>query len=94
MDRGIAHGVGEVAHRRRFVAALPEAVDRTVERALLVEFLEAGHDAYSPDGRFLKDGPETALKVLKAFDPNVQSATIDLAKTYMTKFVEAAQTGH
>jgi len=32
--------------------------------------------------------------VLKAFDPNVQNATIDLAKTYTTKFVDAAQAGH
>jgi len=40
------------------------------------------------------NSPETALKVLKAFDPNVQSAAIDLAKTYTTKFIEAAQAGH
>ena len=43
---------------------------------------------------FMKDGPETALKVLKAFDPNVQSVTIDLAKTYTEKFVNAATAGH
>ncbi|MGB9366818.1 MAG: ABC transporter substrate-binding protein [Xanthobacteraceae bacterium] len=64
------------------------------DRPLFVEAIKANHDAYSPDGRFLKDGPETALKVLKAFDPNVQSATIDLAKTYTTKFVDAAHAGH
>src|SRR5436305_1926764 len=62
--------------------------------ALFVEAIKANHDAYSPDGRFLKNGPETALKVLKAFDPNVQNAPIDLAKTYTEKFVEAAQAGH
>ncbi len=64
------------------------------DKPLFIEAIKANHEAYSPDGRFLKDAPETALKVLKAFDPNVQSATIDLAKTYTTKFVEAAQAGH
>ena len=33
------------------------------------------------------------LKVLKAFDPNVQSATIDLSKTYTDKFVAKANAG-
>jgi len=42
----------------------------------------------------MKNGPETALKVLKAFDPNVQQANIDLTKAYTEKFVEAAQAGH
>src|SRR3954453_6418956 len=64
------------------------------DKALFVEAIKANHDAYSPDGRFMKNGPETALKVLKAFDPNVQNAPIDLAKTYTEKFVEAAQAGH
>ena len=64
------------------------------DRPLFVEAIKANHDAYSPDGRFLQNGPETALKVLQAFDPNVQSAKIDLAKTYTDKFVNAANAGH
>jgi NitT/TauT family transport system substrate-binding protein len=64
------------------------------DKPLFIAAIKANHEAYSPDGRFLKDAPETALKVLKAFDPNVQNATIDLSKTYTSKFVEAAQTGH
>ena len=64
------------------------------DKALFVQSIKANHDAYSPDGKFLKNGPETALKVLKAFDPNVQAATIDLAKTYTEKFVDAANAGH
>ena len=63
------------------------------DRPLFVEAIKANHDAYSPDGRFLKDGPETALKVLKAFDPNVQNATIDLSKTYTDTFVTKANLG-
>jgi NitT/TauT family transport system substrate-binding protein len=64
------------------------------DKPLFVEAIKANHEAYSPDGRFMKDGPETALKVLKAFDPNVQTATIDLSKTYTEKFVNAANAGH
>src|SRR5689334_5070733 len=64
------------------------------DKKLFIESIQANHDAYSPDGRFLKDAPETAYKVLKAFDPNVQNAKIDLSKTFTTKFVEAANAGH
>ncbi len=64
------------------------------DKPLFVEAIKANHAAYSPDGRFMKDGPETALKVLKAFDPNVANAKIDLAKTYSDRFVEKANAGH
>ena len=64
------------------------------DKALFIEAIKANHDAYSPDGRFLKDAPETALKVLQAFDPNVANAKIDLAKTYTDRFVNAANAGH
>jgi NitT/TauT family transport system substrate-binding protein len=64
------------------------------DKPLFVEAIKANHDAYSPDGRFMKDGPETALKVLKAFDPNVANAKIDLATTYTDRFVEKANAGH
>ena len=64
------------------------------DKALFIKAIAANHDAYSPDGRFLKDAPETALKVLKAFDPNVQKATIDLSKTFTDKFVEKANAGN
>ena len=63
------------------------------DKPLFIAAIRANHEAYSPDGRFLKDAPETALKVLKAFDPNVQNATIDLSKTYTDKFVTKANAG-
>jgi NitT/TauT family transport system substrate-binding protein len=64
------------------------------DKALFVEAIKANHDAYSPDGRFMKDGPETALKVLKAFDPAVAGTTIDLSKTYTDRFVDKANAGN
>ena len=42
---------------------------------------------FSEDGKFGREGPEIALKVLREFDPDVQRATIDLAKTYTEDFV-------
>jgi NitT/TauT family transport system substrate-binding protein len=63
-------------------------------KALYVQSIETNLPSWSPDGRFMKDAPETAYKVLKAFDPNVATAKIDLAKTYTDKFVNAANAGH
>ncbi|MFC3574913.1 ABC transporter substrate-binding protein [Streptomyces yaanensis] len=45
---------------------------------------------FTKDGVMPKDGPETVEKVLKAFNPNIKNATIDLSKTYTTEFVEKA----
>lgn len=64
------------------------------DKALYVQSIKTNLPAYSPDGRFIKDGPETALKVLKAFDPNVQKATIDLSKTFTETFVIKANAGN
>jgi NitT/TauT family transport system substrate-binding protein len=56
--------------------------------------IAASRAMYSPDGRFSREGAETALKVLSEFDPAVKSATIDLGKTYVETFVEQAQATH
>ena len=64
------------------------------DKALYIQSIKTNLPSWSPDGRFIKDAPETAYKVLKAFDPNVANAKIDLAKTYMEKFVEKANAGH
>ncbi|MFI7502555.1 ABC transporter substrate-binding protein [Streptomyces sp. NPDC049687] len=45
---------------------------------------------FTRDGVMPKDGPETVEKVLKAFNPNIQNADVDLSKTYTTEFVEKA----
>ena len=82
------------AHNAEEIAKMMPEEYMLGDRPLFVDAIKANHEAYSPDGRFLKDAPETALKVLKAFDPNVQKATIDLSKTYTDKFVNAANAGH
>ncbi|KUL51437.1 nitrate ABC transporter substrate-binding protein [Streptomyces sp. NRRL F-4489] len=43
---------------------------------------------FTKDGVMPADGPATVERVLKAFNPNLQHATIDLDKTYTTEFVK------
>jgi NitT/TauT family transport system substrate-binding protein len=64
------------------------------DKALFVQSIKTNLPAYSPDGRISREGTETALRVLKAFDPNVASATIDLSKTYTDTFVTKANAGN
>ncbi|MFJ8106607.1 ABC transporter substrate-binding protein [Streptomyces sp. NPDC096132] len=45
---------------------------------------------FTKDGVMPTEGPETVEKVLKAFNPNIQKADVDLSKTYTTEFVEKA----
>jgi NitT/TauT family transport system substrate-binding protein len=59
-------------------------------REIYVQSIKTNLPAYSPDGKFTREAAETAYKVLKAFDPNVQNATIDLSKTYTDTFVTKA----
>jgi sulfonate transport system substrate-binding protein len=46
---------------------------------------------YNPTGIMPPNGPGTDLKVLQAFNPDVRGKSIDLAKTYTDKFVQAAK---
>ena len=62
-------------------------------KEIYIQSIKTNLPAYSPDGRFTREAAETALKVLKAFDPNVQNATIDLSKTYTGTFVAKANLG-
>jgi NitT/TauT family transport system substrate-binding protein len=55
---------------------------------LFVRSIRSSIPMYSPDGRFSREGAETALKVLREFDPAVRSARIDLAATYTEAFVD------
>ena len=59
--------------------------------AVYVRAIAASKAMYSPDGRFSREGAETALKVLKTFDPAVRDASIDLGKTYVETFVAKAK---
>ncbi|MFI1004902.1 ABC transporter substrate-binding protein [Streptomyces galbus] len=45
---------------------------------------------FTDDGVMPKNGPETVEKVLKAFNPTIKNADVDLDKTYTTEFVQKA----
>ncbi|MFF3449963.1 ABC transporter substrate-binding protein [Streptomyces sp. NPDC002667] len=45
---------------------------------------------FTDDGVMPENGPETVEKVLKAFNPNIKNAHVDLSKTYTTEFVKKA----
>ena len=61
---------------------------------LYVQGLKEGKAQYSPDGMMPQGAPESVLKVLASFSPNVQGKTIDLSKTYTTEFVVKANATH
>jgi len=61
------------------------------DKPLYIQAIKNSLPMYSPDGRFTREGGETALRVLKAFDPDVRSAKIDLDATYTERFVDKAQ---
>lgn len=60
-------------------------------KKLYVDALSASKAMFTADGRMPKDGPKTVLSVLSAFKPAVAHASIDLGKTYTTRFVDAVK---
>jgi len=61
------------------------------DKALYVKAMTASIPMFSPDGRMPEGGPDTALKVLQAFSPNLKGKTIDLSRTYTNEFVDQAK---
>ena len=57
---------------------------------LFVRSIRSSIPMYSPDGRFSREGAETALKVLREFDDSVRDAKIDIAETYTDAFLDSA----
>ena len=61
------------------------------DRDVYVQALAHGKAMFTTDGRMPESGPPTVLKVLSAFDKNVQGKRVDLSQTYTTEFVTAAK---
>jgi len=72
------------------VAAVMPADYALGNAALYQQSVKTSLPMYSRDGRFSRDAADTAYAVLKAFDPDVGSAKIDVAATYTNAFVEKA----
>ena len=78
------------SHSPEEVAAVVPEEYALGDKPLYVQAIKSSLPMYSPDGRFAREGAETAYSVLKAFDPDVRNAKIDLAATYTDRFVEKA----
>lgn len=60
--------------------------DPTMYKVALLKNMEG----YSPDGLFTQAGAQNVFKVLNSFEPTVQAAKINLAKTYDNSFAQKA----
>ena len=60
-----------------------------VGKAAYVKALQNEKGIYNPNGLMPADGPQTVLKVLSAFNPEVKG-NVDLTKTYTNDFAKQA----
>ncbi|MFR9788564.1 ABC transporter substrate-binding protein [Streptomyces sp. MB22_4] len=61
------------------------------DKALYTQSVKSTLPMFTDDGVMPQGGPETVEKVLKAFNPNIKNANVDLSKTYTTEFVKAVK---
>jgi NitT/TauT family transport system substrate-binding protein len=80
-------------HLPEEVAALMPPEYALGNKAVYVQSIKSSLPTYSRDGRFKREAGETAYAVLKAFDPAVRDARIDVPATYTNVFVEKAKPG-
>src|SRR5436190_12355707 len=72
----------------QIVAAVP--ADYYTDKAQYKAALEKNIETYQHDGAIGMDAAQAVYRDLKTFDPQVQSATVDLAKTVDMKFQQKA----
>jgi len=78
-------------HNAEEIAAKMPADYYAGDQALYIKALADGKAMFTADGRMPESGPPTVLKILSAFNKNVQGKNIDLSKTYTTEFVSNAK---
>ncbi len=78
------HSADEIA------AVMPEEY-ALGDKALYAQSIKSSLPMYSADGRFSREGAETAYAVLKEFDTQVASTRIDVSAAYTDVFVAKAQ---
>ncbi|WP_198972111.1 ABC transporter substrate-binding protein [Xylophilus sp. ASV27] len=61
------------------------------DKALYVEALKASLPMFTADAKMPAGGPETVLKVLATYKPQVKSRNIDLSRTYSNAYLAAAK---
>jgi sulfonate transport system substrate-binding protein len=78
------------SHSPQEIATLMPEEYALGNKPLYLQSIKNSLPMYSVDGRFSREAAETAYAVLKAFDPEVANAKIDVAATYTDAFVEKA----
>ncbi len=80
-------------HTAEDITALMPADFYVGDRAMYVAALARGKAMFTEDGRMPEGGPENVLAVLSRIKSRVHDKPIDLAGTYTTDFVDAANAG-
>ncbi|MBK3641201.1 ABC transporter substrate-binding protein [Streptomyces sp. MBT33] len=78
-------------HSASEIAAKMPADYSQGNKALYAQAVKSTLPMFTKDGVMPANGPETVQKVLKAFNPNIKNAKVDLSKTFTTEFVEKAK---
>ncbi|MGW2950026.1 ABC transporter substrate-binding protein [Streptomyces eurythermus] len=61
------------------------------DKSLYTQAIKSTLPMFTDDGVMPRGGPETVERVLKAFNPNIKNAEVDLGRTYTTEFVNAVK---
>ncbi|MFC0845634.1 ABC transporter substrate-binding protein [Streptomyces noboritoensis] len=81
------------SHSAEEIAAKMPADYAKGGKALYAQSIKSTLPMFTKDGVMPADGPETVEKVLKAFNPNLKNADVDLSKTFTTEFVSRVPKG-
>ncbi|MFE1172974.1 ABC transporter substrate-binding protein [Streptomyces sp. NPDC058773] len=76
------------AHTPEQIAAKMPADYAQGGKELYAQAIKDTLPMFTEDGVMPAEGPATVERVLKAFNPNLKNATVDLKKTYTTEFVK------
>ncbi|MFD7070337.1 ABC transporter substrate-binding protein [Streptomyces sp. NPDC059913] len=79
------HSADEIAEK------MPADYAQGGGKDLYAQAIKSTLPMFTTDGVMPADGPATVERVLKAFNPNLKDAKVDLAKTYTTEFVDRAK---
>ncbi|MET7288753.1 ABC transporter substrate-binding protein [Streptomyces sp. NPDC005573] len=77
-------------HSASDIAAKMPADYSQGDKTLYADAIKSTLPMFTKDGVMPANGPETVERVLKAFNPAVKNAKVDLAATYTTEFAQKA----
>ena len=81
------------SHSAQEIAAKMPADYAKGGKALYAQSIKSSLPMFTKDGVMPTGGPEIVEKVLKAFNPNLKNADVDLSRTFTTEFVNKVPKG-